>query len=319
MTSKVIYLAPVQESTDAVYRKAHADIFRNVDKYFAPYIVRQNDGSVKKSHLRDFMPERNKGYRLVPQILAGNADDFVFLSKLLTDAGYDEINWNLGCPYPMVTNKGMGSGLLLFPQKIEEILSQSLPKISCSVSVKLRSGFESHDDINTVMPVLNQFRLQEIILHPRIAKQLYKGTADPEVFIHAATLSKNPLVYNGDILTLEDFNRLDHLFGERSVWMIGRGILQNPFLPSEINGLTHPQPRPDLLKQFHDRIFDQYSELLSGKSHILMRMLKFWSYFSFSFPDPHKTLKRIKKAGSVAKYNEAVTLNFHSLTDHEEN
>lgn len=319
MISKVIYFAPVQESTDAVYRKAHAEIFRNVDKYFAPYIVRQNDGSVKKSHLRDFMPERNEGYKLVPQILAGNTDDFVFLSKLLTDAGYDEINWNLGCPYPMVTNKGMGSGLLLFPHKIEEILSQSLPKISCRVSVKLRSGFESHDDINAVMPVLNQFPLHDIILHPRTAKQMYKGAADPEVFIRAAALSKNPLIYNGDILTMDDFNRLDRQFGERPVWMIGRGILQNPFLPSEIKGLTLSQSRPVLLQQFHNRIFAEYSELLSGQSHLLMRMLKFWSFFCFSFPDPHKTLKRIKKAGSLAKYHEAVSVNFHSLTDHEEN
>jgi tRNA-dihydrouridine synthase B len=319
MTSKVIYLAPLQESTDAVYRKSHAEVFRNVDKYFAPYIVRQNDGSVKNSHLRDFRPERNEGYHLVPQVLAGNSDDLIFLSKLLSDAGYDEVNWNLGCPYPMVTNKGMGCGLLPLPHKIEEILYESLPKISCRISVKLRSGFESPDDINAVIPVLNQFPLHEIILHPRIAKQLYNGTADPEVFIHASALSKNPLVYNGDILTLDDFNRLDRLFGDKSVWMIGRGILGNPFLPSDIKGITLQQSRPALLQQFHNRIFDEYSELLSGKSHLLMRMLKFWSYFCFSFPDPHKTLKRIKKAGSLAKYHEAVTLNFHSLTDHEEN
>lgn len=318
MTSKVIYLAPLQESTDAVYRKSHAEVFRNVDKYFAPYIVRQNDGKVKNSHLRDFCPERNEGYHLVPQILAGNADDFVFLSKLLCDSGYKEINWNLGCPYPMVTNKGMGSGLLAAPDKIEAILSESLPKISCKVSVKLRSGFETPDDVNDVIPVLNQFPLHEVILHPRVGKQLYKGTADPEVFIHAVALSKNPMVYNGDILTPDDFTRLDNLFGDKTVWMIGRGILQNPFLPSEIKKETLRQPRPVLLQQFHDRIFDEYSKLLCGKSHLLMRMLKFWSYFCFSFPDPHKALKRIKKARSIAKYDEAVNINFHSLKDHEE-
>jgi tRNA-dihydrouridine synthase len=218
----------------------------------------------------------------------------------------------------MVTNKGMGSALLPLPHKIEEILSQSLPKISCRVSVKLRSGLESPDDINGVIPILNQFPLHEIILHPRVAKQLYKGTADPEVFIHASAMSTNPLVYNGDILTLEDFNRLDGLFSNKSVWMIGRGILQNPFLPSEIKGEIPAQSKPVLLQQFHNRIFDQYSELHSGQSHLLTRMLKFWNFFCFSFPDPHKTLKRIKKAGSLAKYNEAVTLNFQSLTDYEE-
>jgi len=303
-----------------VYRKAHAEVFGNVDKYFAPYIVRQNDGSIKKSHLRDFSPELNSGYHLVPQILAGNAEDFIFLSKLLIDAGYNEINWNLGCPYPMVTNKGLGSGLLASPHKIGEILSESLPKVSCPVSVKMRSGFSSPDEIYSVIPVLNQFPLHEIILHPRIAGQLYRGAADPEIFIQAVSLSKNPMVYNGDILNGEDFRKLENLFQNQTTWMIGRGILKNPFLPSEIKEENVSlQTRSKLLRQFHDRIYYEYSKLLSGKSHLLMRMLKFWSYFCFSFPDPHKTLKRIKKAGSLSKYDEAVSENFYRLIDYEEN
>ncbi len=316
----VIYFAPLQESTDAVYRKAHAEVFRNVDKYFAPYIVRQNDGTVKNSHLRDLSPQINRNYHLIPQIMAGNAEDILFLSKLLIDSGHTEINWNLGCPYPMVTNKGMGSGLLSSPEKIENILSESFPKLSpCLISIKLRSGFLSSDEVFSVISILNQFPLHEVILHPRTAKQLYKGMADPEVFIHAARLSKNPLVYNGDILTRDDFNRLDSLFKNKTTWMIGRGILKNPFLPSEIKEDAQFEDRATLLKQFHDLIFDDYSKLLSGKSHLLLKMLKFWSYFGYSFPDPHKTLKRIKKAGSMAKYNEAVHENFRLLIDHEEN
>ena len=79
-------------------------------RHFSPYLLIQKDGGIKKSHQRDTAPENCSGYQLVPQILAGNRPDFLFLAKHLEKLGYEEINWNLGCPYPMVTRKGMGSG-----------------------------------------------------------------------------------------------------------------------------------------------------------------------------------------------------------------
>jgi tRNA-dihydrouridine synthase len=219
----------------------------------------------------------------------------------------------------MVTNKGQGSGLLPFPEKIEQILSESLPQLSCRISVKLRLGLHAPEEIVPVINVLNQFPIGEIILHPRIGKQLYKGKADPEIFSQTARLINHPLLYNGDILTPEDFFRLETRFEKNSGWMIGRGILQDPFLAKRIKTNLPILERVKILSEFHSIIFDEYSRLLSGKSHLLMRMLKFWSYFCYSFPDPHKTLKRIKKASTIEKYDSAVRENFSILNDHEEN
>jgi len=315
-----IYFAPIQEVTDFVYRTAFANTFGNSDKYFAPYIVRQNDGTIKKAHLRDIMPLNNLGYQLIPHVLAGNAEDFLYLAKTICDLSYGEINWNLGCPYPMVTNKGLGSGLLPFPDKIRRILAESMPKLSCRVSVKLRSGLMSSDEIFKVVPVLNEFPLNEVILHPRIAKQLYRGIADREIFIGAADLSKHTLVYNGDILTPDDFNQVNDFLKLPAICMVGRGILKDPFLPAKIKQLALPgkKEKSELLAQFHRQVFSTYSKLLSGNSHLLMRMTKFWSYFCYSFPDPAKAFKRIKKASNSAKYDAAVSENFQRLNDYEE-
>lgn len=315
-----LYFAPIQESTDYVYRSAFANIFGSVDKYFAPYIVRQNDGTIKRAHLRDIEPENNPGYRLIPQIMAGNTEDFLCLAKVLCDKGYDEINWNLGCPYPMVTNKGMGAGLLPSPEKIERILSESLPALSCRISVKLRTGLLSPDEIFDIIPVLNEFPLKEVILHPRIAKQLYRGSADREIFIQVINLSKHLLVYNGDIFTQDDFIQSNDLFTTTTSWMAGRGILMDPFLPSKIKQLPQPdrKGKAKLLNQFHEQIFLSYSKILSGNSHLLMRMMKFWSYFCYSFPEPAKAFKRIKKAGTPAKYETALRENFQRLINDEE-
>ncbi|HWS01537.1 MAG TPA: tRNA-dihydrouridine synthase family protein, partial [Prolixibacteraceae bacterium] len=172
ITQPGIYFAPLQESTDFVYRRAHALHFSGIDKYFSPYLLVQKDGGIRKSHLRDTAPENCSGYSMVPQILAGNSADFLFLAMHLENLGYEEINWNLGCPYPMVTRKGMGSGLLPLPTKIREILDSSLPKLNSRISVKMRAGLVSPDEIFQVVPVLNDYPLAEVIFHPRTAKQL---------------------------------------------------------------------------------------------------------------------------------------------------
>ena len=310
-----IYFAPLQESTDHIYRSAHAKYFGCIDKYFAPYILRQNDGTLKNSHLRDINPANNTGYQLIPQILAGNSLDFIFLARLLEDNGYKEINWNLGCPYPMVTNKGLGSGLLPYPDRIKTILEESLPKIQGKLSVKMRSGLQTSDGIFKVIDVLNDFPIHEVILHPRVAKQLYKGVPDVDLFAEVSRRIKHPLIYNGDLVSVEDFSRLNNLFSSIEIWMIGRGILKNPFLPSLLRNrcLRDKEKSAETLKNFHEEILINYSKILNGNSHLLMRMEKFWSYFCFGFPDPHKTLKRIKKAANIAKYELAVNENFQQL------
>jgi len=314
-----IYFAPLQESTDFVYRKAHAFYFGGIDKYFSPYLLVQKDGALKKSHLRDTAPENCTGYQLVPQIMAGNSNDFLFLAKYLIDLGYQEINWNLGCPYPMVTGKGMGSGLLPYPEKISEILDQSLPQLKCRISVKLRSGLNSPEEIFQVIPVLNQYPLTEVILHPRIAKQLFTGTPDRELFEKVSALISHPLVYNGDIGTPEDFQEVGKRFESVTNWMIGRGMLKNPFLALEIKGVQLPGriEKIDVLDRFHGEILSSYAAMLSGHSHLITRMTKFWEYFSFRFPDPHKAFKRVKKSVNMSKYEIAVRENFSQLRNEE--
>ncbi len=314
-----IYFAPLQESTDFVYRKAHSTHFGGIDKYFSPYLLVQKDGTLKKSHLRDTAPENCTGYRLVPQIMAGTSDDFIFLAKHLTDLGYQEINWNLGCPYPMVTGKGMGSGLLPYPERINEILDKSLPQINCRISVKLRSGLNAPEEIFQVMPVLNQYPLSEVILHPRIAKQLYSGTTDWTLFEKVAALISHQLVYNGDILIQEDFQKADKTFESVTNWMIGRGMLKNPFLALEIKGVQLPGriEKIERLERFHNEIISNYATMLSGHSHLITRMTKFWEYFCFLFPNPHKAFKRVKKSVNMSKYEIAVRENFMHLRNED--
>jgi tRNA-dihydrouridine synthase len=307
-----IYLAPLQGFTDFVYRKAYAEIFQGVDAFFIPYIsVKINE--IFKKHEKEILPENNPQNRVIPQVLASSADEMLFLSKILEDKGYNEINLNLGCPYPMVTNRGKGAGLLPHPEKIKEILSLFFEKTNLRLSVKLRAGLHSANEIEQIIPVLNEFPLTEVIFHPRVAKQLYEGEILNSAFQYAMQNLKHRLVYNGNIFSVDDFNLTRQKFPETNDWMLGRGVLMNPFLPAEIKNIEIPDKlKLEKLKEFHRLIFELYTEKVDNEGNVLNKMKQFWIYFSYNFTEQRKSFKLIKKTNRISKFQSTVQLIFRN-------
>ena len=118
--------------------------------------------------------------------------------------------------------------------------------------------------------------------------------------------SAHRLVYNGDINSVSDYLELRKLL-EIDRWMIGRGLIANPFLPSEIKGARiSDQQKSAGLQHFHDELFLAMKEKLDGPGHLLGRMKQIWIYFIGSFPEKQNLLKKITKASTEAKYLEAV-------------
>ena len=309
----MIYLAPLQGFTDIVYRKAYSEVFQGIDKFFIPYISVKNNQILKK-YGKEILPENNAQKVVIPQVLAKDIEELIYLSKLLHNLGYNEINLNLGCPFPMVTKRDKGAGLLPHPEKIKTMLAGFFEHSTFQLSIKLRAGLNSFEEIKKVIPVLNEFPLTEVIFHPRIAKQLYKGEIDPLSYQFATENLKHKLVYNGDIFSLADFNKNKNKFPETQEWMLGRGILMNPFLPSEIKHiLVSENEKIERLIEFHRLIFEGYSETMDNLGNVFNKMIQFWSYFSFSFPNQKKVFKGIKKSRNLATYNQETKKAFFSL------
>lgn len=302
----VLYLAPLQGFTDFVYRKVYSEVFPWTDALFIPYISVKNNEVLKK-YRKEVIPENNPQKRVVPQVLVADPEEMIFLADYLSGFGYTEINLNLGCPYPMVTNRGMGAGLLPNPEKIEKILAAFFEKSSLKLSVKLRSGLGSPAEIEKVIPVLNQFPLTEVILHPRIAKQLYEGEIIGSAFQFAGSNLQHRLVYNGDVNTAETILK----FPETDHFMLGRGILMNPFLPAEIKGLVlNEAEKKEKLVEFHKRMLEEYLAVMDNPGNALNKMKQFWIYFCHNFDEPQKCLKKIDKSGNFSAFQLAVTTNF---------
>lgn len=307
-TRPFLYLAPIRGLTDALFRDTLHRHFKGFDAAMAPFINPQRQSSYEDAMLKDVLPQNNKGLPVVPQLLNTDPDTFVVLARRLADLGYVHINWNLGCPAPMVARKKRGSGLLPYPETIIEILEQVMPQLSIHLSIKTRLGYHNRSELATLLPLLDNFSLKEIIIHARLGKQLYRGDTDPEGFASCQPLSRHPLVYNGDITDLATFTSLAARFPDVDRWMIGRGALGNPFLAEEIKGFADgsPNERKKRLYAFHQDLFGNYQQMLSGPSHILGRVKQLWIYLFRFFPGQEKLHKKILKCGNIEAYGQAV-------------
>jgi tRNA-dihydrouridine synthase len=158
-----------------------------------------------------------------------------------------------------------------------------------------------------LIPVFNRYPLSRVIVHPRTGIQMYTGFVDLEGFSSCSVDIVHPVVYNGDINSLESFRSLAKRFSDVKGWMLGRGILADPFLPEVIqkNDVAVCRKRERFVR-YHDALVDGYLSRFSGPGHVLDRMKGFWRYFSESLTDGRKILKQIRKANSLKRYREIV-------------
>ncbi|WP_297867789.1 tRNA-dihydrouridine synthase family protein [uncultured Flavobacterium sp.] len=300
--------SPLQGFTDFRFRNAFHKYFGGIDTFYSPYIKLNGKLVVKGSYERDILPENNNTLEVIPQIITNDAEEFLFVAKYVQQFGYKELNWNLGCPYPMVAKCGMGSGLISNTSQIEHILKRVHNETDIIVSMKMRMGYENPTEILEVFPILDQYPIKNIAIHARIGKQLYKGGVDLESFQKCLNHTKHKIYYNGDITSVTKFKELQEQFPSIDHWMIGRGLIADPFLPFMIKNNTteYPKKRFEIFEAFHDEIYREYDAYLQGPTPIRMKMLGFWEYFSESFSDPQKTYKKIKKAGNAKNYEKIV-------------
>ena len=267
--------------------------------------------SVKE--MRDVLPENNAGVPVVPQILTNRAGDFLLASKKLSEMGYREINLNLGCPSGTVTAKKKGSGFLLYPDDLDRFFDEVFSDAAVRngeflVSVKTRIGKNEVEEWPELMQVYNRYPIHELTVHPRIQKEFYKGTPHLDVFTDILKESRNPVVYNGDLFTVEKVKEFREKFPTAGTVMIGRGLIRNPAL-AEMILQEETEPEANILpriREFHDALFEHYRETMSGDRNLLFRMKDLWSYMLAEVPDSEKLAKKIRKSQHVPEYLAAV-------------
>ncbi|HEX3076852.1 MAG TPA: tRNA-dihydrouridine synthase family protein [Lachnospiraceae bacterium] len=303
------YFAPMEGVTGYIYRNAHNNFFKGIDKYYSPFIVPNQSVSFKSKDINDILPKNNQGLVLIPQLLTNNAKDFINTSMKIKELGYQEINLNLGCPSGTVVSKGRGSGFLAKREELGAFLDEIFAASVTSISIKTRIGKDDPEEFYELIELYNRYPIKELTIHPRIQKDFYRNVPNLKVFKDALALSRNPVCYNGDICTLYDYKKFVEDFPDVESIMIGRGLLTNPGL---INELTNTgKVEKSVLREFHDRLLEDYSKVLSGDRNILFRMKELWFYMNTIFIDSTKYMKKIRKSERLIDYICAVDSLFY--------
>lgn len=194
---------------------------------------------------------------------------------------------------------------------ITHLLDGIMGELKSDFTVKIRTGIEDSSLLKPIIDILNNYDLKEVIVHPRFAKQLYKGTPDMEAFSYVYNNSKNPVSYNGDINSLEDYNALIKEFPNLSSVMLGRGVLMDPFLPSTIKTGVEPGREErvhrtvDYMKDFESRVKECYYKESIANSRVKSIMIYLASWYSSS----EETITRIKRAKDLDQMLEIIDLN----------
>ena len=194
-----IYMAPMEGITGYIYRTTYDRYFSGVDKYFTPFIVPAIGRPLRGRELKDILPENNNGMNVIPQLLTNDSEAFLKTARFLKDYGYDEVNLNLGCPSGTVVSKNRGSGQLYDTDKLDRFLYEIFAADVVKISIKTRVGKDSHSEWQDILDIYNKYPITELIVHPRIQKEYYKGRAAVEDYLYAQKNYPGKLCYNTDL------------------------------------------------------------------------------------------------------------------------
>lgn len=299
-------LAPLRGVTVRAFRNLLATWFVPPDRAVAPFIPTFAGAKVKPVLLQDIDPDFGQDIPLVPQVIGKDPEQMRTLLRSFKALGYACADLNAGCPWPFVTKKGRGAGLLRDADTFARMLEVGCEEMPGGFSVKVRLGLDRPGLLLERMERINAFPLREVAIHARTAKQMYEGRVQLDAFAQALALCKHPVVYNGDIRTRGDFLRLKARFPAVSRWMIGRGVATDPFIVQRIRGGAEAPREACRLKGFLDDYVALATEELCGPASVLGRMKELWGYLHEVLQQGDRVWNGVKICRTLEEYRRVV-------------
>lgn len=300
------YFAPMEGLTDSVYRRLHHNYFPGADRYYMPFFSPTIHRALTHKEERELPMADSVDFCAVPQILTKVPADFLWAAQVCRDRGYREVNINAGCPSGTVVSKGKGSGMLRDLDALDHFLEEIFRNAPLPISVKTRLGLESPDEFPGILEIYNRYPIQELIIHPRVRRQLYAGDVDMEMFAFAVKNSRNPLCYNGNVLSLNQAEALRRQFPGLEAVMIGRGLIADP-------GMLSGGTNPVVLEDFMNELLEAYEAAFGSSRNAMFRLKENWFYLLPRFEGSEKLGKRLRKTTDVAEFKSVTAEIFHTL------
>ncbi len=290
-----IWLAPLHGITNYAFRNGLCRHFGGIDRCITPFLPVQESDRLNVKGWQDVYPENNTIVPAIPQLMGNRPPHFVDTMRALHDRyGYEDFNWNIGCPVAQVVRRRRGCGLMPDADAVESVVSAVMSQTPYRFSVKMRLGLNDKAEGLEILRRLEQYPLSFIVIHPRLGRQMYEGEPDLETMDHFCLNTNHRVIYSGDIFTKERFVEMRRRYPQISDWMLGRGLLRNPFLAEEIKGM----PTGDRQRRFlcyYQLSADESLHRIKERS-TLAHLKELWHYYAALFrlsADEQQQLLRI--------------------------
>ena len=295
-----MWLAPLRGVTIRAFRETFAGAIREAGftGAVAPFIPANPGFRASRkifSDLEPFPKSAVEQFPLVPQVIGKDPASLRDWCKAVKDLGFDRADLNAGCPFPMIVRRGRGSGLFRTPDVLERLLEVGCDEMGAGrFSLKTRLGLARPDELRALMPMINRYPLAMLTVHARTAKQMYEGEVDRVAFGEILSLSKNPVVYNGD-LSIDDHSIANHVSSDSRDASISSGGLVGVMVG---RGFVRALgARDDAHELLRDYIARSRAELC-GDHPVLGRMKELLSYWSV-LPEWRRLWPMVKICRSV--------------------
>lgn len=281
MIDRRLSVAPMMDWTDR-----HDRFFlRLLSKNALLYTEMLTTGALIHGATDSFLRYDQSEHPVACQLGGSVPADLALCSVMVEDAGYDEVNLNVGCPSDRVQNGAFGACLMAKPSLVADCVSAMRDKVAIPVTVKTRIGIDhqdSYEEMHHFINTVSSAGCDTFIIHAR--KAWLKGLSPKQnrevpplrydfVYDLKRDFPECQFVLNGGITTVDSaLKEAAHLDGV----MIGRAAYQTPYLLAELDkSLFQEQAIPtrhDVLEQFIPYVEQQMREgvyLTNITRHIL--------------------------------------------------
>lgn len=216
-----------------------------------------------------------------PELMGLNAVQAATLSPYGVDL-------NFGCPAKTVNKSGGGAMLLADPGLLNRIVCAVRAAVPAAVpvSAKMRLGISDTSRAIDCAQALADGGVASLVVHARTKDDGYRPPAHWEWIARIAEAVAVPVVANGEVWTVEDWQRCRAVSGCDDV-MIGRGAVADPFLARRIKGAVDAQPSGDDWRALVPHIIDYWEKMQqrTWAPNAPGRLKLLLSYFRRTWPE----------------------------------
>ena len=247
-------VAPMLDWTDQHCRYFH----RLLSKNALLYTEMVTTGALLHGNTQRFLQFNSEEHPVALQLGGSNPCDLAVCARMAEEAGYDEVNLNVGCPSDRVQNGKFGACLMAEPQLVADCVAAMQTVVKIPITVKSRIGIDerdSYEELTLFIDTVAKAGCETFIVHAR--KAWLKGLSPKEnrevpplrydvVFKLKRDFPQLEIVINGGITTLaQSVELLNHVDGV----MLGREVYQNPYLLAEVDRVLFGDDVPVLPRE----------------------------------------------------------------------